>query len=101
MKDGLYLVDRANIYAAFVVRGGEVTTCAPILRKNLGFYQKIARFLGNGPEEQPTESAPPPSRAARHRGRAVSRERGHGEAEASPSRESEDQCPPVWRTGCE
>jgi hypothetical protein len=51
MKNGLYIVDRGNIYGAFVVRDGKVAQCAPILRKNIGFYMQIAQYV-------PTEGEP-------------------------------------------
>ena len=45
MKDGLYCVDYGTIHAAFVVREGEVTTCAPILRQRLDFFKTIAKWI--------------------------------------------------------
>lgn len=42
MKDGLYIVNYGTINAAFVVRDGQVTTCAPVLRKNFEFFAKKA-----------------------------------------------------------
>lgn len=90
MRDGLYLVDRHNIYAAFVVKGGKVTTCAPILRNNLGFYTKIAKFIGNGPTQQ--EEA--------HPDRAEAPEQERDEVPSAPSPEFEGQYPPVWRKSC-
>lgn len=45
MKDGLYIVDRGNIYGAFVIRDGQVHNCAPILRKNISFYMTIAQYI--------------------------------------------------------
>ena len=94
MRDGLYIVDYKNIYAAFVVRDGNVTNCAPVLRKNLQWFKKIAVFL-------PTEAPPLLSQAEPRRGQSASRVLVHDGAEASPFPEVEDQCPPVWRTGCE
>jgi hypothetical protein len=44
MRDGLYIVMTRDITAAFVVREGEVTTCAPILRKNLEHWKKVAQW---------------------------------------------------------
>lgn len=58
MKDGLYLVDRNNVYAAFVVRGGEVTICAPILRNKLDYWKRIAKYVPPMSEEQ--DEYPPP-----------------------------------------
>jgi hypothetical protein len=57
MKDGLYLVNYQGICAGYVVRDGEVTICAPVLRKKFEFFSKIARYI-------PTDvSIPPPSMA--------------------------------------
>jgi hypothetical protein len=54
MKDGLYIVNYKTITAGFVVRKGEVTTCAPVLRKNFDFFSRIATWY-------PTDmSLPPP-----------------------------------------
>jgi hypothetical protein len=60
MKDGLYLVDRGNIYAAFVIRDGKVHSCAPILRNNIDYYMKIAQYVpteGESIQEQEPEMA--------------------------------------------
>jgi hypothetical protein len=55
MKDGLYIVNHGTITAAFVVRDGEVTQCAPILRKKFNFFCSIAKWY-------PTDlHLPPPS----------------------------------------
>lgn len=53
MKDGLYLVNYGTICAGFVVRGGEITVCAPILRKKIDFFAKIAKYV-------PTDTSIPP-----------------------------------------
>jgi hypothetical protein len=45
MQDGLYVVNYKDITAAFVIRSGRVTTCAPVLRKNIGFFKTIARRI--------------------------------------------------------
>jgi hypothetical protein len=72
MRDGLYIVDRGSIYGAFVIRGGQVLNCAPVLRKNIGFYMKIARYVPTDgePVEEPElvaagadDDDPPPWRA--------------------------------------
>jgi len=55
MRDGLYVVNRDNITAAFVVRDGDVTVCAPILRKKLDYWKKIARWIPSDP------AIPPPA----------------------------------------
>lgn len=82
MKDGLYVVDYGSIYGAFVVRHGEVTLCAPVLRNKLSFFKTVATYVPtqqdlNAPQEQ------------------------HALACSSPGSEAEDTDPPVWRSGCE
>ena len=44
LSDGLYRVDspRYRLCAGFVVEGGRVVACAPILRKKLSYWQTIA-----------------------------------------------------------
>jgi hypothetical protein len=46
MPDGLYQVATRYLCAGFVVLDGEVTMCAPILRKRLGYWKTIARRVG-------------------------------------------------------
>jgi hypothetical protein len=70
MKDGLYIVDYHNIYGAFVIRGGEVRNCAPILRNRIDYFKKIAKWI-------PTMGDP-----------------------VTLDEVSEDQYPPLWRVGC-
>lgn len=53
MRDGLYLVSTKNINAAFVVRDGEVTTCAPILRNRIEHWKGVAKWI-------PTDLSMPP-----------------------------------------
>lgn len=55
LKDGLYMVNKFNICAGFVVRGGKVTMCAPILRKKIGYFMGIAEYV-------PTDTSIPPMR---------------------------------------
>jgi hypothetical protein len=55
LRDGLYLVNHGTICAGFVVRGGKVTVCPPILRKRIGFFAGIARYV-------PTDTSIPPLR---------------------------------------
>lgn len=43
LPDGLYAVVTSYLCAGFVVDGGRVTMCAPILRKNLNYWMTIAR----------------------------------------------------------
>lgn len=42
MIDGLYRVVTPYFVAGFVVEGGSVTSCAPILRKRLAYWRTIA-----------------------------------------------------------
>ena len=42
MTDGLYRVTTSYLCAGFVVEGGVVTMCAPILRKRLSYWMTIA-----------------------------------------------------------
>lgn len=58
MKDGLYIVNHGTINAAFVVRDGRVTTCAPILRKNFDFFAKIATWYPTDTHLKPVELEP-------------------------------------------
>jgi hypothetical protein len=58
MKDGLYIVQTENITAAFVVREGEVTVCAPILRKKLEYWKKIAQWHPSNLSMPPIELEP-------------------------------------------
>lgn len=55
MKDGLYRVVHGSICAGFVVRGGEITLCAPVLRKKISFFSQIAEYV-------PTDTSIPPIR---------------------------------------
>jgi hypothetical protein len=45
LKDGLYIVNHANVTAGFVVREGKVTVCAPVLRKNIDFFARKAKWV--------------------------------------------------------
>jgi hypothetical protein len=42
MNDGLYRVTTSYLCAGFVIEGGEVIKCAPILRKKLAYWKTIA-----------------------------------------------------------
>lgn len=46
MMDGLYRVQTRHLCAGFVVEGGRVTMCAPILRKRLDYWRTVARRIG-------------------------------------------------------
>lgn len=43
MQDGLYRVTTAYLCAGFVVEGGRVTACAPILRRKLAYWRTVAK----------------------------------------------------------
>ena len=45
MKDGLYMVETKYLMAGFVMRGGKITECAPILRKKIDYFMRIARWV--------------------------------------------------------
>ena len=53
LRDGLYVVTTSNITAGFVVRDGKVTVCAPILRKNIEFFARKAKFVPTNVELPP------------------------------------------------
>ena len=59
MRDGLWIVDRGSIYGAFVIREGQVTVCAPILRKNIGWYKTIAQWVPTLGQDEEEEDYPP------------------------------------------
>ena len=42
MPDGLYRVTTSYLCAGFIVVDGQVTECAPILRKKLSYWMTIA-----------------------------------------------------------
>lgn len=46
MSDGLYRVVTRYLCAGFVVRGGRVVDCAPILRKRITYWQTVAKRVG-------------------------------------------------------
>jgi hypothetical protein len=43
--DGLYQVITSYLCAGFVIKGGVVVACAPILRKRLAYWMTIARRI--------------------------------------------------------
>ena len=45
MPDGLYRVITSYLCAGFVVRGGEVIWCAPILRRKLPYWRTVAQRI--------------------------------------------------------
>jgi len=96
MKDGLYIVDRGNIYGAFVLHNGEVRQCAPILRKNIGFYKTVAQYVETERKSfiyrpdalqdggQQHEAAQPPS---------------HDLSSQEQEHVPQEEFPPPWRQG--
>lgn len=50
--DGLYGVSTPYFSASYEVENGNVTRCAPILRRRLSYWQTIARYLGPVPERK-------------------------------------------------
>lgn len=47
LRDGLYEVTTRYLCAGFVIRGGKVTQCAPILRKRIEYWKTIAKRIGD------------------------------------------------------
>ncbi len=45
MKDGLYRVTTSYLCAGFIVRGGVVVECAPILKKRLSYWLTKAVWI--------------------------------------------------------
>ena len=45
MKDGLYRVETPYLCAGFVMRGGKVIECAPILRRRIDYWKTVAVWL--------------------------------------------------------
>lgn len=45
MKDGLYRVTTSYLCAGFVVHGGRMVRCAPILRGRLKYWMTQAIFI--------------------------------------------------------
>lgn len=43
LEDGLYRVETTHLCAGFSVKDGQVVDCAPILKKKLGYWVKIAK----------------------------------------------------------
>lgn len=44
--DGLYQVTTPYLCAGFVIEGGKVVSCAPILRKRFRYWRTIAVRIG-------------------------------------------------------
>ena len=43
--DGLYRVTTSYLCAGFVIEGGKVTRCAPILKKKLSYWMRVAKRI--------------------------------------------------------
>ncbi len=46
IPDGLYQVTTSYLCAGFVLAGGEVVACAPILRRKLSYWMTVAVRVG-------------------------------------------------------
>lgn len=42
MSDGLYRITTHFLCAGFVVEGGRITMCAPILRRKIDYWRTVA-----------------------------------------------------------
>lgn len=47
MSDGLYQVTTSYLCAGFVIEGGKMVACAPILRRKLGYWMTVAERVGD------------------------------------------------------
>lgn len=54
MKDGLYRVETMHICGGFIIKNDRVTHCAPILRKKIEYWKKVAKWICEDPDETPT-----------------------------------------------
>jgi len=45
MPDGLYQVTTPYLCAGFVLRAGRVVACAPVLRRRLEYWRRVAVFV--------------------------------------------------------
>lgn len=45
MRDGLYRVVTSYLCAGFVVRGGNVVDCAPVLRRRFEYWWTVAERI--------------------------------------------------------
>ena len=52
MIDGLYQVTTPYLCAGFVIAGGQVTLCAPILRKKLSYWMTVAKLVSDSDRYQ-------------------------------------------------
>lgn len=46
LPDGLYRVETPYLCAGFVVERGRVMRCAPVLRKRLAWWMRVAKRVG-------------------------------------------------------
>lgn len=49
LRDGVYRVRTRYLCAGFIVRGGKVVDCAPILRKKLEYWITVATWICEPP----------------------------------------------------
>jgi hypothetical protein len=45
VKDGLYRVVTSYLCAGFIMAGGKVVECAPILRRKLSYWMTVATWI--------------------------------------------------------
>lgn len=45
MRDGLYRVTTSYLCAGFIITGGRVVDCAPILRAKLDYWRTVAVWV--------------------------------------------------------
>lgn len=45
MKDGLYQVTTNYLCAGFIVEGGKIIHCAPILKNKISYWITVAKFI--------------------------------------------------------
>jgi hypothetical protein len=45
MKDGLYRVNTAYLCAGFTIRDGILHRCAPILRRKIDYWMRVAHWV--------------------------------------------------------
>ena len=46
LRDGLYRIEHGGICAGFVIEDGRLAACAPILRKHIRSWVRLAVWLG-------------------------------------------------------
>lgn len=45
LKDRLYRVTTSYLCAGFVVKDGKITECAPILKRKISYWMKVAKYV--------------------------------------------------------